>query len=160
MAQNDIRDSLESDLYRTESERAAKLARLDVVVMRIAGLRREVDSIDKDAGELRRLSAEITSAESVHATYVQEREEARIALQTVPGVTNVQVVNWASMPERPPLSADPAHRNRRVSGTGHRVRRGVSERAVRPDARPAGGHRAIPGTALLAWLHETDDLRL
>jgi succinoglycan biosynthesis transport protein ExoP len=101
LTQNTVRTTLQTDLYRAESDYAAKVARERTVLEQIARLNEEIYKLDSDAADLRRLNLASTTAAKIYNTYVEEREAARIAKQTDSGVTNVQVVSWAVPPTRP-----------------------------------------------------------
>jgi uncharacterized protein involved in exopolysaccharide biosynthesis len=100
-AQNTVRTTLLTDLLRAESDYAAKLARERTLIEQIAALVKEIHSIDGTSSELRRLAADNANASKVYSTYVAQREEARIARETDPGVTNVQVISHATAPSQP-----------------------------------------------------------
>jgi uncharacterized protein involved in exopolysaccharide biosynthesis len=101
LVQNTLRTTLLTDLYRTESDYSGKLARERTLVRQIAALVDEIHDVDGNASELRRLAAAAANASKVYATYVSQREDARIAQETDPGVTNVQVISHATAPARP-----------------------------------------------------------
>jgi len=101
VGQNTVRMTLLTDLYRTESDYQAKRTRERALLGQIATLAREIQKVDSNATELRRLAAAQASASKIYATYVEQREEARIATQTDRNVTNVQVINQAKAPTRP-----------------------------------------------------------
>jgi uncharacterized protein involved in exopolysaccharide biosynthesis len=101
LVQNTLRTTLLTDLYRTESDYSGKLARERTLVAQIEALVAKIHEVDGNASELRRLSAEAANASKVYTTYVAQREDARIARETDPGVTNVQVISHATAPARP-----------------------------------------------------------
>jgi uncharacterized protein involved in exopolysaccharide biosynthesis len=101
LVQNTLRTTLLTDLYRTESDYSGKLARERTLIAQIDALVEKIHDVDSNASELRRLSAEAANASKVYATYVAQREDARIARETDPGVTNVQVTSHATAPARP-----------------------------------------------------------
>jgi uncharacterized protein involved in exopolysaccharide biosynthesis len=101
LAANVIRVELESELFRSEADYTAKLAREAVLVAQIAALERQLHAIDNHAAELNRISQALANAERVHQTYLDQKEEARIADKTDPGTTNVMVVDYAEKPSRP-----------------------------------------------------------
>ncbi len=101
LVQNTVRTTLMTDLFRAESDYTAKLARERSLTEQIAALLQEIHAVDNSSSELRRLVATYTSASKVYATYVEQREAARIARATDPGVTNVQVISNATAPARP-----------------------------------------------------------
>src|SRR5262249_46153232 len=100
-AQNTVRTTLLTDLYRAESDLEAKKTREHALLGQISSLAREIQRVDNDATELRRLAAASASAAKIYTTYIEQREEARIATQTDRNVTNVQVINRATVPSRP-----------------------------------------------------------
>jgi uncharacterized protein involved in exopolysaccharide biosynthesis len=57
--------------------------------------------VDGNASELSQLAAAAASASKIYARYVEQREEARIATETSPGVTNLHVIHDATPPSRP-----------------------------------------------------------
>jgi uncharacterized protein involved in exopolysaccharide biosynthesis len=101
VVQNSVRTTLLTDLYRTESDYKAKRTREKALLAQISELAREIQKVDSNATELRRLAAAAASASKIYATYVEQREEARIATQSDHNVTNVQVINEAKAPTRP-----------------------------------------------------------
>jgi uncharacterized protein involved in exopolysaccharide biosynthesis len=101
LVQNTVRTTLLTDLYRAESDYTGKLARERTLVRQVASLVEKIQAVDNSATELRRLAAAAASASKVYATYVEQREDARIAQETDPGVTNVQVISHATAPARP-----------------------------------------------------------
>lgn len=101
VAQNTVRTTLLTDLYRTESDFRAKRTREKALLTQISALAREIQKVDSNATELRRLAAASASASKIYATYVEQREEARIATQSDRNVTNVQIINEAKPPSRP-----------------------------------------------------------
>jgi uncharacterized protein involved in exopolysaccharide biosynthesis len=101
VTENSVRTTLQSDLYRSESDYTAKLARARTLETQIAAVKQQVGALDSDAGALRRLATATASAAKIYQTYIEERETARIAQQTDPGITNVQVVHRASTPTVP-----------------------------------------------------------
>ena len=99
--QNTVRTTLLTELYRAESDHLAKQARERMLIRQIDELTRQIHTIDTDASRLRQLMASYTTASKTYATYVQQREEARIATATDPDVTNLHVINHAATPSRP-----------------------------------------------------------
>jgi uncharacterized protein involved in exopolysaccharide biosynthesis len=101
LVQNTVKATLLTDLFRAESDYTAKIARERTLVAQIADLARDIHTIDGNATSLRRLAASAASASKIYATYAEQREEARIAHESDPGVTNVQVISHATAPARP-----------------------------------------------------------
>jgi len=99
--QNSVRTTLLTDLYRAESDHLAKLARERTLIGQIDALTRQIHAVDTTASTLRQLAAASASASKTYATYVQQREEARIATATDADVTNLHVINHATAPSRP-----------------------------------------------------------
>jgi len=99
--QNTLRTTLLTELYRAESDQLAKQARERTLVAQIEDLSRDIQSLDSSASELRTLAAASASASKTYATYVQQREEARIQTATDADVTNLHVINRATPPSRP-----------------------------------------------------------
>jgi polysaccharide biosynthesis transport protein len=99
--QNTVRTTLLTELYRAESDQLAKHARERTLIGQIDVLTREIQDMDAGAAELRQLAAAAASASKTYATYVQQREEARIATATDADVTNLHVINHAATPARP-----------------------------------------------------------
>ena len=99
-AQNTLRTTLLTDLYRAEADLTAKTVRERTLRSQLATLEPEVMEQDGEAMALQRLNEALVSANRIHARYVEQREEARIASATGPGVTNAQVVSPASVPQR------------------------------------------------------------
>jgi uncharacterized protein involved in exopolysaccharide biosynthesis len=99
--QNGVRTSLLTELYRAESDYLAKQARERTLLRQIGALTQETHTVDSNASELRQLAALAASASKTYATYVEQREEARIATATHPDVTNLHVINQAAVPPRP-----------------------------------------------------------
>lgn len=99
--QNTVRTTLLTELYRAESDHLAKQARERTLIRQIEALTQEIHEVDANASELRQLAAASASASKTYATYVQQREEARIAKATHADVTNLHVINNATVPSRP-----------------------------------------------------------
>jgi succinoglycan biosynthesis transport protein ExoP len=99
--QNGVRTTLLTELYRAESDYLAKQARERTLLRQIEVLTQETHTVDSNASELRQLAALSASASKTYATYVEQREEARIATATHPDVTNLHVINQAAVPPRP-----------------------------------------------------------
>ncbi|HEX7796562.1 MAG TPA: Wzz/FepE/Etk N-terminal domain-containing protein [Vicinamibacterales bacterium] len=99
--QNTVRTTLLTELYRAESDQLAKQARERTLIAQIEDLSREIQSLDSSASELRTLASASASASKTYATYVQQREEARIQTATDADVTNLHVINRATPPSRP-----------------------------------------------------------
>lgn len=101
MAQNGLRSALLADLYRAEAELTAKTARRRALEAQLADVEPAVVALDADAAALEQVTASLASANRVYARYVEQREEARIAAATDPGMTNAQLVGAAHVPLRP-----------------------------------------------------------
>jgi uncharacterized protein involved in exopolysaccharide biosynthesis len=101
MAQNTIRTALLTDLYRAESDHDAKDAREATLLEQIAAMSRDVHSVDANASTLKRLAEAATTASKTYATYIAQREDARIAAQTDAGITNVKIISQATVPTQP-----------------------------------------------------------
>ncbi len=99
--QNSVRTMLLTDLYRAEADYTAKVARERTLIGQIDALSRQIRAVDTTASELRELAAASATASKTYATYVQQREDARIASATNAGVTNLHVINEATPPSRP-----------------------------------------------------------
>ena len=98
---NGIRATLQTDLFRAESDHAAAEAREGALASRRAAVAAEVRRLDQDSTTVRRLAEAATAASRTYDTYVRQKEEARMSAATDPGVTNVQVVSAATPPTRP-----------------------------------------------------------
>jgi polysaccharide biosynthesis transport protein len=98
---NGIRATLQTDLFRAESDHAAAEAREKALVSRRAAVAAEVRRLDQDSVTVRRLSEAATVASRTYDTYMRQKEEARMSAETDTGVTNVQVVSAATPPTRP-----------------------------------------------------------
>jgi len=98
---NGIRATLQTDLFRAESDHAAAEARENALVARRAAVSAEVRRLDQDSATVRRLAEAATVASRTYDTYMRQKEEARMSAETDTGVTNVQVVSAASPPTRP-----------------------------------------------------------
>jgi uncharacterized protein involved in exopolysaccharide biosynthesis len=98
---NAIRATLQTDLFRAESDHAAAEARERALVSRRAAVAAEVRRLDQDSVTVRRLSEAATVASRTYDTYMRQKEEARMSAETDTGVTNVQVVSAATPPTRP-----------------------------------------------------------
>jgi uncharacterized protein involved in exopolysaccharide biosynthesis len=101
MVQNTIRTTLLTELYQTETDYRAKMTREGALAQQIDLLAQQIQTVDSNATELRRLSTAAATASKLYASYVEQREAARIATATDPNVTNVQVINAAGVPSRP-----------------------------------------------------------
>jgi len=101
VAPNGIRATLQTDLFRAESDHAAAEAREIALLARRAAAAAEVRRLDQDSGTVRRIAEAATAASRTYETYVRQKEEARMSSETDPGVTNVQVVSAALPPTRP-----------------------------------------------------------
>lgn len=99
--QNSVRTTLLTELYRAEADYSAKQARERALLRQIDALTREIHTVDDNASELGQLAAAAASASKIYARYVEQREEARIATETGPGVTNLHVIHNATPPSRP-----------------------------------------------------------
>jgi|KBSSwiS6_1023812.scaffolds.fasta_scaffold06345_2 uncharacterized protein involved in exopolysaccharide biosynthesis len=100
-AQNTMRTTLLTELYRAESDQLAKQARERTLIRQIEELTQEIHALDSNASELRQLASAAASASKTYATYVQQREEARIQTASDADVTNLHVINRATAPSRP-----------------------------------------------------------
>ena len=98
---NGIRTTLQTDLYRAESDHAAAVVRERALTDRQAAVAAQVRQLDQDSTTVRRLAEAVAAASRTYDTYVRQKEEARMAAETGPGVTNVQVVSPATVPSRP-----------------------------------------------------------
>jgi polysaccharide biosynthesis transport protein len=99
--QNTVRTTLLTELYRAEADHQAKEARERTLLRQIESLTREIHTVDGSASDLGQLETAAASAAKIYARYVEQREEARIATETGPGVTNLHVINEATVPSRP-----------------------------------------------------------
>ena len=96
-----MRTTLLTELYRAESDQLAKQARERTLIRQIEELTQEIHALDSNASELRQLASAAASASKTYATYVQQREEARIQTASDADVTNLHVINRATAPSRP-----------------------------------------------------------
>ena len=99
--QNTVRITLVTELYRAEADHLAKQARERTLLRQIETLTRDIHTVDGNASDLNQLEGALTSASKIYARYVEQHEEARIATETGPGVTNLHVINQATVPSRP-----------------------------------------------------------
>ena len=98
---NGIRATLQTDLFRAESDHAAAEAREKALVSRRGAVAAEVRRLDQDSTTVRRLAEAVTASSRTYDTYMRQKEEARMSSETDPGVTNVQVVSAATPSTRP-----------------------------------------------------------
>jgi uncharacterized protein involved in exopolysaccharide biosynthesis len=101
VAPNGVRATLQTDLFRAESDHAAAEAREKALLARRAAVAAEVRRLDQDSTTVRRLSEASLAAARTYDTYMRQKEEARMSAETAPDVTNVQVVSPATPPTRP-----------------------------------------------------------
>lgn len=98
---NDLRREQESVLRSAEVEFRSVSARENVIAGQMETLREELQRIDARTAELASLTAALQSAERTYLRYVEQQEEARITDATNINMTNVDVIHYAAVPERP-----------------------------------------------------------
>jgi uncharacterized protein involved in exopolysaccharide biosynthesis len=98
---NAIRSTLQTDLYRAQSDFSAAVVRERELIARRDALAQQLSRLGTGSERLKRLSESAVNAMRIYDTYVRQKEEARIAAETDTGITNVQVVSQGSTPGRP-----------------------------------------------------------
>ena len=98
---NDTRRALEVGLRQTEVDYRAAATSEQVLLEQIARLRQDLQLLDTRTAELNTLIAARQAAEKSYRRYVELQEEARVADATEVNMTNVDVIHYAAVPERP-----------------------------------------------------------
>jgi len=98
---NDTRRGLEAAQRQTEVDYRAATAREQVLIDQIERLRADLQRLDARTAELNTLSTARDAAEKSYQRYVELQEEARVSDATEVNMTNVDVIHYAAVPERP-----------------------------------------------------------
>ncbi|MBK6656638.1 MAG: hypothetical protein IPG43_00110 [Proteobacteria bacterium] len=99
--ENNTRQNLESALRQTEVDLQAAISREQTLLAQLDGLHQDVQRIDARSAELNNIASARAAAEKSYRRYVELQEEARVAAATEVNMTNVDVIHYAAVPERP-----------------------------------------------------------
>jgi uncharacterized protein involved in exopolysaccharide biosynthesis len=104
VAPEDTRQDLEPALYRARADLEATRISETTLGEQISSLKDELQQNNRYSLDIARLEEVVASTEKVYFEYAKQLEEARAAEATNSNATNVYVVHYAAVPDRPKYS--------------------------------------------------------
>lgn len=99
---NPLYQSVETDLFKAESELSAQLSKCKTIKSQINQLDSEVSTLDRSEARLQNLKREIVMNEKNYSAYADRQEEARISeVMNRLKMSNITIVQAAEIPSKP-----------------------------------------------------------